>query len=363
MKKKVLFVLPHMTGGGAERVTAILANKLVDKNCEVHIHTLITDDSFYYLRPEIKQSSDGVSVNRRNKITLLFSESFGFIKSMFSVLHKIKSEKYDIVISFFIETDVIVYLCKILGCNFMEVHSERNDPWQRSKMFKKIRCHIYKKCDKLVCQSKAVSDYFDFVEMGKKYIISNPIDKEKIPDRIAKHSKKIVSVARLFEQKNYPLLIKSFSLVCNEFPGYTLNIYGDGILYDSLLKMINELNLNERVFLHGAKKNVMKLISDAELFIMSSNYEGFPNALLEAMAIGIPVISTDFQTGVARELIGDDNGIVVPVNDEMAMSSAIRTMLNDYEKMLEMGYCNRKKCEQFYTDKIIEKWIEALEIE
>lgn len=361
--KKVLFVLPHMAGGGAERVTAILANKLIDKGCSVHIHTLVTDESFYNLNSAIIQTSDGISVNRKNKASLLLSESLGFIKSFFSVFGLIKKEKFDIVISFFIETDVIVYLCRLFGCKFTEVHSERNDPWQRSKTFRNVRCHIYKKCDKLICQSNAVSEYFDFVPAEKKFVISNPIDKERIPEKINNHSKRIVSVARLFEQKNYPLLINSFSLVCEDYPGYTLNIYGDGVLHNQLQELISELNINDRVFLHGAKKNVMELIADAELFVMSSDYEGFPNALLEAMAIGIPVISTDFKTGIARELIKDNNGMVVPVNDVNAMAEAIRKMLSDYEKLLEMGKCNREKCKRFYTDKIIDEWIDALSIE
>ena len=359
--KKILFVIPRMGGGGAERVTAIIANAMSKNGNNVSIYTLVGGESFYPLNPAVCYDSVNITVNRKNKITTFFSEAIALPKSIYSVWKLIKNERYDIVISFLVETDIIVGLCKLFGLKFKHVCSERNDPSRRSKQQLFILNKIYRNADLFICQSKSVAKFYKAIPKRIKTVIPNPINSEDIPKRPTKISKRIVGIGRLTAQKNFPLLIKSFANIHNEFPEYILEIYGEGECRGQLESLIKKLNMSGRVILKGACQDVQTLVSDAALFVLSSDYEGFPNVLLEAIAIGLPVISTDFATGVARELIGDENGIIVPVGDEKLMTGAIRELLGNDEKRKKMEKNNQEKGKYYYKNRIVEKWDEALE--
>jgi glycosyltransferase involved in cell wall biosynthesis len=219
---------------------------------------------------------------------------------------------------------------------------------------------IYKRAKLFICQSKMVADYYTSVPDAIKRIIPNPVEPKNLPERRPPVPNRIVAVGRLSLQKNFAMLINSFNNVYKDFPGCKLDIYGEGEIRGQLEKQIDDLGLNDVVTLCGAKTNVQEHIADADLFVMSSDYEGFPNALLEAVAIGLPVISTAFPTGVAYELITDDNGIIVPVNDEGAMTDAIRNMLSDKDRLEAMGKNSHESAKKYYTENIIKMWEDAL---
>ena len=191
----------------------------------------------------------------------------------------------------------------------------------------------------------------------KCIVIPNPISADAIPPVYTGERRKIVvGVGRLAPQKNFSLLIKAFSRLPADFDEYKLQIYGGGPYESTLNKQIEVLNMQDRITLMGIKKNVMFEIADAVLFVMSSNYEGFPNALVESMATGLPVISTDFSTGVAHEIIGDKNGIVIPVGDEDALVAAMTELLSDPQRRAEMSVENRKYLDKLSEDTVMTYW-------
>lgn len=357
---RVLFVLPRMGGGGAERVAALLANSLATSGDTVHIHTLVGGDSFYPLNNNIIQSNSGVFVNRSNWLLAITSQIRYFGKSFHSVRELIKQHEFDIVLSFLVATDVLVWLCKRTGLSFIHVCSERNDPTVRNHAKRYIIRKIYQSCDLLVCQGKAVANYYDTVASDKKIVIPNPIDPSILPIRSPVISKKIVAVGRLDKQKNFSLLIDSFSDVHSIFQDSVLEIYGEGKLRTKLQQQIDRLGLSDHVTLFGACQNLLEKISDAALFVLSSDFEGFPNVLLESMAIGLPVVSTDFATGVARELIDKENGIIVPVRDREGLSTAICAIIADSELQEKMGNTNRERAREYYIDHIAQLWKDSL---
>ena len=352
---KILFVLPRMGGGGAERVVSLLSNSLSDAN-DVTVFTMVGGESFYPLCEGVKYESIGVSVNRKNPLTAFISKAFFFPKALIAINRKIKKGNYDVVISMLKEADILVGACKLFGARFKHVCSERNDPTKRGTLKLAILNAVYKRADMFVCQGQMVCDFYKKVPNDIKVVIPNPVNGEKLPERVIAPTKRVVAVGRLDKQKNFVMLINSFLTVHAKFPEYKLDIYGEGPEREHLQGLIDEGGAESYITLCGAKKNVQELIADAELFVMSSDYEGFPNALLEAMAIGLPVISTDFPTGIAHELISAENGITVPVNDEGAMTDAIVRLLADENARLEMGEANKKKCESYYIPSIIEKW-------
>lgn len=356
---KISFVVPRMGGGGAERVISLLANEFVKEN-EVSLITLVEGESFYSLDEKIRLESIGVSVNRRNKISTFFSKLVFFPKAFFVLRKKLKSVKSDVVVSMLKETDILVYLCRKSGLKFKHVCSERNDPTTRKKITQLILNKVYKSSNLFVCQGQKVYEYYLRVPESKKKIIANPINGENIPDRLIGGMRRVVSVGRLDKQKNFPLIIKSFARLPNKFEDYILDIYGEGPERSYLQRLIDDENMSSKITLCGAKQNLLSLISDADLFVLPSNYEGFPNALLEAMAIGLPVVSTDFSTGIAREIISPENGRVVPVGDVEKMTEALCELLSDCELRKEMGKNNREKCKEFYIPEIIQKWKDAI---
>ena len=163
------------------------------------------------------------------------------------------------------------------------------------------------------------------------------------------------------KQKNQQLLIKAFSQIANEFEGYQLHIYGQGELKQELEKLINDLGLENKVFLKGVMKNAIMENRDASLFVMSSDYEGFPNTLVEAMANGIPSISTDFNTKSARELFKDEScGWLVNVSDENDLAQKMRLVLSDESDLNDKSKNGLYVRDMLNSNKICDQWLEEI---
>ena len=146
--------------------------------------------------------------------------------------------------------------------------------------------------------------------------------------------KSVCAVGRLIKEKNYPMMIEAFGVVCKKHPEYKLCIYGEGYLHDLLAEQINRLGLGENVKLLGFHDNIYEILSCATLFVMTSDFEGFPNVLIEAMALGLPAVSTDFPSGVAREYIENGKtGWVVEKGDTSALINAIESIICDFENI------------------------------
>ena len=222
------------------------------------------------------------------------------------------------------------------------IYSERGDPGDKeySGLLGIIRKLAFERVDGFVFQSEGARNYFSEKIKNKSTVIHNSVS---IPDGIflkpcINREKKIVTVGRLHPQKNQKLLIDAFARIADDFPEYRLDIYGDGELEERLKEQIKRLGLENRVFLRGTKKNVLDYVYTASTFVLSSNYEGLPNALMEAIAIGVPCISTDCKPGGARTLIQDGiNGWIVPRENVTLLAEKIQEVISGKKKneMLE----------------------------
>jgi len=360
-RKKYLFLIPNLGGGGAERVLVTLANGLCDK-ADVRIVTLTSAKSFYALDNRVCITNLHCAVNRQNRMTLLWSKFFGAIRALRGLKKILATWEPDTLLSFLQDTNALTIILKIFGgIKCKVVVSERADPNKRSKIEMWFERRFYCKADIIICQSEKVAHFFPENVQNKIKIIRNPICANAIPQLFTGNRRKvIVGIGRLFPQKNFELLINAFAHMGADFSEYTLEIYGSGCLEGKLEKQISEMELSKRVHLMGLKKNVMFSIYDASLFVLTSDFEGFPNALIEAMATGLPVVTTDFSPGIARELVYPSNGIVVPVNDEKALILAMRDILFDIEKQKKMSIENRKILSTLSEEKIIPQWEEWL---
>ncbi|MCD4827131.1 MAG: glycosyltransferase [Acholeplasmataceae bacterium] len=323
---KILFVIPSLTFGGAERVISLLANNLQSKKYKISI-LLISN-----CRQEYKINRNVQVINIEDKIhKKLFLPSWiqriGKIRTVF------KTTKPDIIVSFLVTSNI--YSCVAnLFLNSKLIISERNDPHKEPKSIIKrmVRKLVYPMAQGFVFQTSDAMHFFNRKIQNKGVVIPNPvIDNLPIYDiRLSKN--KIVTIGRLEKQKNQILLLEAFHKFLQIFPDYSLHVFGNGSLSSSLKEKCNELRINENVIFEGVVDDVHSKILDAKMFILTSDYEGMPNSLIESMAIGIPSISTDSPIGGPKMLITNEfNGILIPVKDKNKLISSMTKLANDFD--------------------------------
>lgn len=356
---KILFFIPRMGSGGSERVISVLANRLVQKEHGVHITQLIRSESFYPLDERVTLSGMDIHIRRNNRLIAYWDQARFFLRGLLHVRRDIKAHQPDVVIAFMRQTGIMMWIWKLLGLKIRLICSERNDPTVQNAGVRWLMKRVYRKADLFVCQGQGVYDYFE--DVRRKQIIANPVPQYDFPCPAASERRSaVVAVGRLDKQKNFPLLIRSFATVHPQFPDYTLEIYGAGPEQERLEALIAAQGAADYIRLMGAHSDLHACIHDASLFVMSSDYEGFPNALAEAMSLGLPVISTDFATGIARDLIGAENGRVVPVGDEAAMTAAIGELLSSPALRDTCSANNRQIADTYSADNIVAAWEQAI---
>jgi len=372
---KICFFITTVTKGGAERVIANLSNYLVnEENIEnVDIINIYNTEISYDLDPKIKvYTIEKKFVKHQN----LMNNHKGLVKFIKHVAKYIKNihrkhilknmlnkSDYDVIISFLPEPSfMILSLKKYIKCPI--IVSDRNDPnlEYNNIRTKYLMKKLYPLADGFVFQTLDAKRYFDKLFTKKNQIIFNPVNKNFIRESyIGEREKTIVNVGRLENQKNQMLLIKAFEKIKDEFNEYKLIIYGDGTLKKSLQDYITNNNLTERVILAGEVEDLNEKIYKSSLFVLSSDYEGMPNALIEAMCLGIPVISTDCPCGGPRMLIdNNENGLLVEVNNQEQLSEAIKKILSNNEYAKELGIKASRLSEKVSSDVIDKEWLEFI---
>ncbi len=383
MKKKVGLLISSLNGGGAERVVSRLSTIL---NSEYDIYLLLFDTKnikYDYKGKIIDIKAPANSKGLLSKIKLLMQRTYRTkaIK---------KTENLDIVISFLDSPNIVNILSKNKGCkvaisirNYTDIGKKPSRILKLANFFMK---RLYKKADLVIPVSKEISKMlFEkyFISKSKLKVIYNPYDiidierlaNEDIEDKyenFMRSEKIFISVGRQVYQKGYWHLVKAFKLVLEKEPDAKLIIIGSGNNDVKLMKLINDLGIENRVLLTGFQKNPFKFIKKSQVYIMTSLFEGFPNALVEAMACGCPVISTDCKSGpkeillenfnfnnTTEDILFGDYGILVPVfkegenwdsgtfeTEEYLLSEAMISLLRDKEKL---KYYSRKSIERAKT--------------
>jgi len=348
---RVAFVIHEMTGGGAERVISVLANYMVKKSIDVSILMTAGAKVEYELEPEVRVIQVGVKTS---------GNPLNFVRRILRLRSNLKEGAYDAVVAFEADTGLYTTIASTaLGKGILI--SERNDPDKYKH--KLLRWFTYTHAEKIIFQTEDARNYFDGEIKKKGVVIANPInDALPIPYE-GDRNKSIVSVGRLELQKNYKVLIEAFEMYHKDHPDYSLHIYGEGGLREELQSRIDVGKAKNNIVLEGFCDNVIELIRNASMFVMTSDYEGMPNALMEAMAIGLPVISTDCPIGGPRELIEDGvNGLLVNVGDAKGTAKAMSKIADDIEFASKIGEEAKKIREKYNTETICMKWIEALKL-
>ncbi|MBQ9810047.1 MAG: glycosyltransferase family 4 protein [Spirochaetales bacterium] len=347
--KNIMFMIPSMIRGGAERVVSILANDYASRGWKVSILMLLHSHIGY----DLDKSIDVIDISDDSKSVALM---YPFL--ICRARRTVKTLKPDIIVSFMANTCLISGpACRKTKARF--VVSERIDPTQdkRNIIVRSMLNSIYSHSDCCIMQTKRAFNYFPDKVKAKSVIIPNPVNVSTIATY---GGKRIVASGRLDPQKNHMMLIKAFSSLHEEFDGWRLDIYGEGPERGNLENFIGKLGLDAFVSLKGNVPDLHQQMADADLYVLSSDFEGLSNALIEAMMMGLPCISTD--CAGSDEIITDkQDGIIVPVGDITALTEAMRLLMSDRELALSFGRNARISSERFRTKVVIEKWRTAIE--
>lgn len=311
--KKIMFYINAIHHGGAERVMVNLASEFVKNGNECVLVTSFTDSWEYSFDSRVKR----ISLFEKPLRNFIVRN----IRLIANLRKVIKEENPDTILSFMAEPNFrsIIACC---GLNVKRIISVRNDPNREypNFLFRFFAKALFRFADHVVFQTEDAQRWFPKSIQQKSSVILNPVADEFFSTHFEGERHDIVTTGRLVSQKNHKLLIKAFAQIANMIED-NLYIYGEGELRQELETLISDLGLKNRVFLPGAVKNVADTIKSAKLFVLSSDYEGAPNSLMEAMALGIPCISTSCPCGGPRMLLNDD--FLVDVNDDVQLGDKL----------------------------------------
>ena len=355
---RLTLIIYSLSSGGAERVMSIMANYWVAKGWEIILLTFddVTVTPFYHLDSRITHIPLGIAANSPNLIIGIWN-NLKRIQKLKSVICK---SNPDAVISFMHTTNVITLLAT-RWLNLPVVVSERNNPRMTTinGIWKQLRELSYLFADRIVVQSKTVLNYFSSKVQARACIIPNPVlspPEENEPSEKLLSGRSLIAMGRLERQKGFDLLLQAFAKLKDRHPKWTLTILGEGTLRSELESLRNQLGLVERVHFPGVVKNPDHFLKLGDLFIMSSRFEGFPNALCEAMACGLAVISTDCPSG-PREIIRHDlDGILVPNENVSALTVAMDCLMSDEQERKRLACRAPEIVERFALEKIMGMW-------
>lgn len=346
---KIMMVITGMRSGGAERVMATLCNELSARH-DVLLLSLKEAVSDYYL----DESVDFVGGNITNK---------NVIKSILFIKKQIEKWHPDLILSFMTKSNIVALSAKILSkAKVPFVIAERTNPYQTPAVFRFIRKYLYPMADGCVFQTKQAKEYYDGILRCESVIIKNPLNPDfSIKPYTGIRKKKIVTAGRLSEEKNQKLLIDAFSKIADRYPDYCVEIYGDGHLKEELTNHIASCGMENRIKLMGRKKHIEDHIRDTEIFVLPSNSEGMPNALIEAAALGLACIATDCPIGGSAEIIQNEfNGLLVPMNQPDVMAEALERLIEEKEFADYLRTNAVKITEEFNAQHICNLWEQYL---
>ena len=375
MNKKIVFLIPTLSMGGGERVVSDLSLGLPESIEKIIV--LFKSDIFYPYGGRLISLGMSLSNNFLFKI-------YYFLKGLYLFKKIVRKENPDNIITFGFPADLMGLLSSpsktLIGAHSL---------WSKSHgglMEKNIIKLFFNKSKKIICVSKTVAedlaDNFG-IKKEKIKIISNPVDVERIqkqaeypietePQEIFRNPV-IITMGRLSEEKNYGSLIKSFKDIKNKIRTAKLVFLGDGEKGAFLKQITKDLNIEDEVYFLSRQENPFKFLARAKIFVLSSLREGLPCSILEAMACGIPVVSTDCKSG-PREILAprtdikhqtDDVeyaefGILTPVasfsNSQKKLSEAILSVLTDKKLSDNLVEKSKQRAEDFNIKNIIKEW-------
>ncbi len=365
---KVALVISSLGAGGAERVLVGIANWLHAHNHEVTVITYLDQPDFYALDSGVTRLKVSAKTQSHNILKRITATSARAI----ALRAYISSVNPDRVISFVDKCNTLT-LIACMGLEYKVIISERTNPkyYQIGVVQSFLRRIFYRRAHALVIQTESLRKWAEHhISDGKIFVIPNALDKNRIADMLnvqpaffpSTFSLRIITMGRLSYEKGHDLLLEAYATISEKYPDWGLEIIGDGPLRVELELLARKLGIQQKVTFHGQVNNPFGLIKCADIFVFPSRVEGFPNALLEAMGLGVAVASFNCPSGPADLIRHNENGLLVSPQSISDLSLALERLILDEGNRIRLGENARDVVNQYSEENIMYRWNQVLSL-
>lgn len=326
-KRRIAFYIGSLDKGGAERVIANLAEYFHSQNYEVFVVTKLKERDEYSLNAGITRII--ADITKDEETTSRIGNLCARIRKLRNIWKEIRP---DIIVSFIRKNNVMA-IASSRGLKIPVVVSVRSDPKRelQGRIMKGLSLFLFCFADGIVLQTKQARDFFPKNLQKKSVILPNSINPSFLNvDREKEKNKEIVAVGRIDCNKNQRMLVETFSEIASKYPDWKVCLYGEGEEKGKLEKLVKEKQLEHQILFMGQVEDVAEKIKKASVFVLPSKCEGMPNALIEAMTLGLAVVATDCPCGGPADLIQDgENGILIRVDDKARLKTELMKLMDD----------------------------------
>lgn len=359
---KITLVIYGLGGGGAERVMSIVANYWVSKGWDITLILLAppTKQSFYELDPRIQLKSLDLAVKSTNLLAAIGNNW----KRVQILRQTIIASKPDVVISFMNSVNVSTIVA-CLGSKIPVIISEHIYPGcnDANKIWKFIMKSAYRHADLVTVLTQNALPFYPATQGYQTIVMPNPVIASASTASATQllQAPSLVAIGRLHPQKGFDLLLKAFHKIHPKYPDWQITILGEGPMRSELEQLRSQLKLTDCVHLPGLVDNVPEYLDQADLFVMPSRFEGFPMALCEAMAAGLPVLAADCLSGPSDIIEDGVNGVLVKTEDIDALATGLDSLMSDPAKRQQLATNAPNILDRFGVERVMDMWQDAID--
>lgn len=357
--RRICIVLAGLGAGGAERVVAWLAELWAGRECEVTIVTFDepTDPIYHRFPANVRLVRLGIDVRRQAGQIVP-----PVLRRVLALRRTVRALKPDLVVSFLTKINTLA-LAATIGMGIPVIVSERNNPQRQPAhwLWSAALRLLCRRATAIVCQTDASTVCIPAASRSRVHVIPNPVAMPAVTRRNEPaFAKRIVGVGRLERQKGFDLLISAFAKVVGDYPEWQLDIWGTGPDLAKLQSLAQTLGVSGDVHFRGLSAVPGGWLAEADVFVLSSRFEGFPNVLGEAMSAGLPVVAVDCDFGPAEMVEDGVNGLLVPVEDVDALASAISRILGDVDLRRRVAAAAPEVSRTFSPERVDRAWLDLV---